>query len=634
MVSPVQTVTRRWPALLLAALSSTVLAAETATTATEPAVPAFDWRAPMTVRTLPFGNALYEHYRQEPFAALTALMVAADRKQLAEHETAATALLGSLQLQYGMLAESEKVLTGSLAGVLPEPVREQVLVNLAKVRYRAHDSAGSLQRLDALPPLADPALRDEVALMRANMMLSSGNAEAASAALANVAAEGEQYRYALFNLGVAQLQQQQPEEARTTFATLLAKRAADPVSRSLRDRTYLALGYAQLRQQDAASAREQLSQVRLQGPYSNSALLGLGWSYAQSGLYGQALTPWLELLERRPADLAVQEARLAVPFAYQSVQALPDALAGYQSALAAFEGELEQLAAARKRVNDGQLRALLPVLVTADPLTLLRAQGHGDEIYLIRLLSKHDFTESLRRYQDLLQLHDVLGNWQRSLPVYDDMLRNHRQRYAERAPKVEAALAKLDLPAYEARLATLREQVMAAQQLDNWQQLANAKERATLQRLERASKKLEKVSKSRGPMQKEADRLRLLRGVQLFDLIHDSADRQWQQRRALRDAEQAVASLSGQQQRLIQARDVAANRFSQYEGRIARQQNGADALMKRAENLMKKEAGRIDALALTELDRWQKQMQDYRLQAQLALARLQDRASLGNGGAP
>lgn len=620
----------------LLALATAVLpvaeAADSETPVTKPAE--FDWRAPMLVRSLPFGNALFEHYRRDEFAALTALMVAENRQQLGEHEGAARAMLGSLQLQYGMLNESELVLTGALKDVLPADVREQVLVNLAKVRYRAADFDGALRRLDSMPPLASSALRDEVALMRANMLLARGDGAGAAAALANVASDGDSVRYAMFNLGVAQLQQQQHEAARATFASLLAKPARDSIARSLRDRTHLALGYAQLRQKDPGAAREQLLRVRLNGPYSNSALLGLGWAYAQNGLYAQALTPWLELLSREPADLSIQEARLAVPYAYQSVQALPDALAGYQTALAAYEAELQKVDVALAGINDGELVKLLPALSADEALQTLREQGRGDELYLARVLSSHDFSESLRRYHDLQSLRDVLANWQRSLPIYDEMLRNHQQRYADRAPNVEQVLARLDMAGYGGRLAAARTQVEAAQQLDNWRLLANENERAGLQRLDRAKAKLDKISAARGPMPKEKDRLRLVAGVQQFDIIRDSADRQWQQRRALRDAESALRDLDIRRGRLLSARELAANRFGALGERIARQQGGADKLLLRAEDLMSKEGERLNALARAELTRWRKQLEEYRLQAQLALARLQDRASLGNGDAP
>ena len=615
--------------LLGALIASLPLAAEEAAT---PA-PAFDWQAPMTVRALPFGNALYEHYRRDQFAALTALMVAENRQQLGEHEQAGKALLGSLQLQYGMLNESEQVLTGALKDVLPESVREQVLVNLAKVRYRANDLDGSLRRLDALPPLADSALSDEVALMRANILLARGDGAGAATALANVNSDGAGARYALFNLGVAQLQQKQHDLAQQSFATLLAKPARDPIARSLRDRTYLALGYDQLRQQNAAGAREQLLRVRLAGPYANSALLGLGWAYAQNGLYAQALTPWLELVSRQPADLPVQEARLAVPFAYQSLNALPDALAGYQSALRAYEDELSHVDAALAAIGNGELARLLPALSADEALSQLQSQGRGQALYLSRLLSSHDFSESLRRYRDLLRLREVLANWQRALPIYDEMLRNHQQRYSERAPKVEQMLGQLDMTAYDARLTSLRAAVENAQQLDNWSLLATEKERARLQRLQRVETSLQRLQAKRGPMPKEQERVRLVAGVQLFDIIHDSAPRQWQQRRALRDTEGAVAELAQGRARLVAARDVAANRFASFGERIARQQGGADGLLKRAETLMQNESLRLQRQAESELKRWRNQLAEYRLQAQLALARLQDKASLAPGGA-
>ena len=144
---------------------------------------------------------------------------------------------------------------------------------------------------------------------------------------------------------------------------------------------------------------------------------------------------------------------------------------------------------------------------------------------------------------------------------------------------------------------------------------------------------MQHLQAKRGPMTKEQERVRLIAGVQLFDVIHDSAPRQWQHRRALRTAETAVAELAQGRARLLAARDVAANRFATFGERIARQQGGADGLLKRAETLMQNESRRLQGQAELELKRWRNQLAEYRLQAQLALARLQDKASLSPGGA-
>ena len=58
---------------------------------------------------------------------------------------------------------------------------------------------------------------------------------------------------------------------------------------ALKDRANLALGFAYLQKKNPQKARLALERVRLSGPYSNKALLALGWADAQLGDYKSAL---------------------------------------------------------------------------------------------------------------------------------------------------------------------------------------------------------------------------------------------------------------------------------------------------------------------------------------------------------
>ena len=594
-----------------------------------PSAEEFAWKKTITVQTLPYGNALFEYYRGEPFAAMTAILVAQDRGQLGPHETGAMALLGSLQLEYGMLSESEKLLTGMLAGQLPAEVRERVLVELARVRFRGGDLEGSLQRLQQLPTLSTPALNDEIALMRANIALKRNNGAEAQQALLGVNPESTQFHYALFNLGVAQLQQGQSEAAQDTFNQLLTLRAENDEQKNLRDRTHLALGYEMIRQKRPELARNQLLNVRLNSSYVNTAMLGLGWAYSQTGLHEKALTPWLNLRERQPADLPVLEAQLAVPFAYQSLEAFPDAINAYRNAMQRYEFELQQLDEAERAIEQGELLLLLPSLEEQEIPDVLQQHARANAALLKRVLAQHVFNESLKRYRDLLELREILAGWQFQLPIYQDMLANHRARYAEREPQVEAKLSTVDMAAYQQRLQRARETFEQSQQPENWLLLANDKERRLAQRIERAKTRIDRIEKARGPMPRETDKLRLMQGVLQFNVWHDSAGRQWRQEVLMTQAEQRVRELDSQRAKLIVAKDVAGSRFANFDQRIDRQLNGAQNLIVRADRLLDEEGQRLNQIALDEVRRWRAQLSDYRQQAELALARLQDRASIG-----
>lgn len=589
----------------------------------------FAWKKAITVQSLPYGNALYEYYRGKPFNAMTAILVAQDRQQLGPHETGAMALLGSMQLDYGMLTESEQLLTGMLAKELPAGVRERILVELARVRFRGGDLAGSLQRIQQLPALSSASLKDEITLMRANIALQQQDGVTAQQVLASVNPESTQYHYALFNLGVAQLQQNQSDAAQDTFTQLLSLRADNEDQKNLRDRTYLALGYELIRQKRPALARDQLLNVRLDSTYVNSAMLGLGWAYSQTGLHDRALTPWLTLRERQPADLPVLEAQLAVPFAYQSLEAYPDAISAYKNAMQRFEFELQNIEQAEQAIAQGELLLLLPSLSEQEIPDVLMQHARANATLLKRVLALHVFNESLNRYRDLLELREVLATWQFQLPIYSEMLANHRERYAAREPLVEEALAGVDIPAFQARVDRAKAQFSQATQAENWILLADEKETRLQQRIERAKARVARIAAVRGDMSREQDKLRLMSGVLQFEVWHDSAERQWQQARLLEQAETHLNELIVQREKLLAAKQVAATRFTDFDQRIDRQLNGARNLITRADRLLDQEGERLNNIALQELQRWRRQLTDYRQQAELALARLQDRASIG-----
>lgn len=589
----------------------------------------FEWKKSIVVKSLPYGNALFEHYRGDHFSSMTALLVAQSRQQLGGHEVGALALLGSQQLDFGMLVEAESLLTNVLGQKLPNEVKERVLVDLARVRFRGGDLDGSLRRLDALPTMLTPALKDELVLMRANIALQKNDGVAAQNALNHVNPDSDNFHYALFNLGISQIQQQQSDAAQATFKRLLGLRAQTEEQKVLRDRTYLALGYERLRQKQPAQAREQLLNVRLNSAYTNSAMLGLGWAYAQSGLYENALTPWLTLQDQQPADLAVIESLLAVPYAYQSIEAFPDAINAYRRSIARFESELARLDDASTAVEKGELLLLLPSLDEQEIPGVLMDNAKADAPLLKRVLSLHQFNESMRRYRELLEMRDVLEKWQFQLPIYSEMLANHKTRYAEREPKVDAALSKVNMAAYVARLDSAKQSFDAALLPENWSLLANDKEQALIKRAARAKEKVEKISAVRGPMSRESEKLRLLEGVLQFNVWHESAERQWQQRKVFKQAEQNVRALDAQRARLLAAREVAANRFANFDQRINAQLGGAEKLIARTEKLLDQEGQRLNEIALGEIGRWRAQIVNYRQQAELALARLQDRAVIG-----
>ena len=200
-----------------------------------------------------------------------------------------------------------------------------------------------------------------------------------------------------------------------------------------------------------------LQRVRLDGPFSNKALLGVGWADAAEGQFQEALTPWMELRDRNLLDSAVQEAYLAIPYAFAKLNANAQAAENYELAIRSFDSETVNLDASIAEINDG---TMLDKLLKRDAndqygwfWQLKEVPDAAQSRYLYHLLAGHDFQEGLKNYRDLAFMGSTLARWQDSIVAFDDMLDTRERAYAERVPQADAVLPSGRLDQYGAERA-------------------------------------------------------------------------------------------------------------------------------------------------------------------------------------
>lgn len=174
----------------------------------------------------------------------------------------------------------------------------------------------------------------------------------------------------------------------------------DAMTRRLRDKLLLQVGYRDIAQGKPVEARAAFSLVSEPGAGTNAALLGLGWAFVypekrahdkaaktgqvsamrnplQYGLFPgsktiadgrraidlrRALVPWEQLIGRNPADPAVQEGMLAIPYVLDHLGAYEDALDYRVRAIAMLERVHRALVRSQ---TDGSVDALIDAALTA-----------------------------------------------------------------------------------------------------------------------------------------------------------------------------------------------------------------------------------------------------------------------------
>jgi hypothetical protein len=396
------------------------------------------------------------------------------------------------------------------------------------------------------------------------------------------------------------------------------------------------LGYAWLKEGRPGDAKAVLQRIRLAGPQSNKALLGVGWADSSQERYSKALVPWLELRGRNLLDAAVQESYLAVPYAYAKLDAQGQAAEQYTLAVARYDEEAKRIDQSIAAIRSG---AMLDVIAGDDKSErvgwywqLQNLPDAPETRYLYHLLASNEFQEGLKNYRDLRLMRRNLANWTLSVAAFEDMVDTRRRAYAERVPGLQKTLDGVDLDALEARKSELESQIAAIERENDVAGLATAREREQWSKVERIEKALAEADQGDPVVQEMREKTRLLRGTLLWDFNSSYKARLWRARKELRELEVAYKEARRRWVLVERAREEYPARTEAFAKRV-------QGLQPRIERLSARLAGAADSqnkyladIAVRELESQKERLAAYSLQARFALASIYDRAAGSGGG--
>ena len=103
--------------------------------------------------------------------------------------------------------------------------------------------------------------------------------------------------------------------------------------------------------------------------------------------------------------------------------------------------------------------------------------------HLNQVLAQHEFQEAFKNWRDLRFLSKNLQGWADTLGIYNDMLSNRRQAYADRLPKVREDAGKLNIAEATKRRDVLAGELDKAEVDADHAALADAVRRAQIERV-------------------------------------------------------------------------------------------------------------------------------------------------------
>jgi hypothetical protein len=584
-----------------------------------------------TVKDLAYGEVLFHFFKEDHFSALTRLLAAQSRAELPNHAQEAELLLGELYLSYGQHRLAGDIFESMLADSVDRDLHDRAWYFLAKIWHQRGYLSEAEQALARIEGELPGDIEPQRQMLTAQVLMEQGRFDEALAYLeARRRPRDEWVGYTKYNIGVALVRLGRVEEGTQVLAEVGRLDPENAALDALRDKANVALGYAWLQAQRPEAAKPSLQRVRLEGPYSNKALLGVGLSDAEQQDYRAALAPWIELRGRDMLDSAVQESLLAVPYAFAQLGADKQAADYYVDAIEAFNRESRRLDATIEAVLDGDLVAELLDQPGADGsgwYWRIPAIPQSDESrYLYELMSTHRFQEALKSYRDLVQIGRNLDGWAESLGAFDDIVDTKQRAYEQRLPVVDASLARIDLDAMAERRVALESRLMAIERTEDVVALGTPAEQTLWHDLAAMEPDLALLDDSARSAELR-DKQSFLKGLLLWDLRRDYRARVWAEKKNLRELDLEIKSAQRRHHRVATARDEWPEQHAALAARIQTLAPRVDGLKTRTQDTLAAQRTFLERLAVAELEAQRARLNTYLVQARFALAAIYDRAA-------
>jgi tetratricopeptide (TPR) repeat protein len=618
----------RW--LRVAALGGLLLAGGVIDAAAKNIKPDPNGLPPHDVKDLHYGDVLFYFFQDDYFDAITRLLAAQELHRLPNTEGEAELLLGGLYLSLGEHVEAGKIFEALLNANTTEAVRNRAWFYLGKVWYERGYLAEAERALTQVSDKIQPRISAERSMLLSQIMLQQGRYDDAILLLNAWHGPPDWTAYAEYNLGVALVRKGRLADAIPHLDRVGRMATSNEELLALRDKANLAQGFALLQAERAADARPVLERVRLQGPYSSKALLGVGWADSALGEFKRALVPWLALRKRNLLDSAVQESYLTVPYAYNQLGASGQAAEFYNSAIDSFDSEIKRIDESIVEIRGG---SLLDRLLTDDKQNTLTwywqlktLPDAPESSYLYQLLAGNEFQEGLKNYRELNFMRRNLDSWHEDLAAFNDMLDARQHAYDERVPVADSLLAGTDLDALNKKRVDFASRLNQIEKSNDVAALGTAEEQANWARLKHIEDFLA-AHPDDPDLQDMRERAHLLKGVMYWRLSQSFQARLWNERRAVKDVESALIETQKRDLAVKQARQDMPSADAGFAGRVAAMESRIAALQRRLDDLSEQQNRYLQVLAIRELEAQKQRIEIYQIQARYELAAIYDKTS-------
>jgi tetratricopeptide (TPR) repeat protein len=560
-----------------------------------------------------YGDILFDYYQRRYFAAMSKTLVALEINALPTQRDRARVLLGATYVRYGMPDEAEALFRELLSESVDPELASRVWLNLADLYYRKQQHERALTLLDEKVPPVPPGIEQSWQSLRVRTLMKLGRYDDIARVLDDFDTDDPLNAYLKYNLAVSRINADAGAEGEPLLRELVNLVPGDDEVNAVKDKALLALGLYYLRQDEFSRARQILGAARLQGPFSDTALLLHAQSWLESEQPRKAMGPLEQLSQRSIQHESVQAARLALPHLYLLAGNPSKAERLYRDAIRAYNEHFAYTEKLRQQILEGRwFEALVsePAWSTAmDPLPPFEPNRVESFATFAPLFATHAFQNTWRDYHELTRQLHLIEAWRQRMPGLLDLLKAHERKHEQLVPAARTLLREVERRAMSARFHELRDRLQQAIRDNDFRQFATEDEAALLAALDDAEQRAQRWPERIKPEIRR--KFEFYRGVLAWQIQEDIVPRQWQRLKVLRDLGRSLERHDNYVERVAQAAAGDTGRLRGYRQEYMDLGHQMAALYGRGQTLLARHRRHIESLALTRLQQTRERLRQF-----------------------
>ena len=582
------------------------------------------------VKDLLYGTSLFHFYQGDYFNALTELKVGQKRQQLPHHGAQARLLEGGISLAWNMDNSAQQIFNELLADHLNPEEQARAWFYLGKLQFQRgeyEDARTAFQQLHSDD--IEDELADEAHYLSARSALQYAPRSDANAIADNIDRSWPWALYYQLNRALASPSARSVVEL-DELATMINKVSPDSAADKkeaweLQNRARLLAGLLLLKDKRYSEAVNRLKAVDYRSSSAEEALLAWGWTSLSVEDYRDALTPFTYLTGFFSADPHIAESYLMVGKIYQKLEKPDHAITAYSKALKHYTKELAHITTILTQLDHSDLQTLYDIKLTNNDSWFTPADTVPDNpntAYLRPLFQSQAFQHLIKHWQDLNKLEHNLETALTREETLDYVLASQQVHFD--------ALVKTDrLATFEAQLSDLQqlhadvsERIKDATSENDGLALMPKNEKKHWERIQSATQNAHSLKSSGKAKDRHFEKLAFYQGLMMWNADEQFTERNWQQQKSQTQLSTLVRETEQQMQRVKNVsnsthREGIRQQLTQIQHSTRTGLADVATVKHRVETDIKQQARE-------RLINQQRRIEDYRLDAQLAIAQIRD----------